>query len=441
MNGSKLTIKSAGGISAAGADTSAEADAPRHVPARPLSGPNERLRVLMILHMPWTRDLGAPRVSVEVAEEFERQGLTVDKYDINDAMGRRTYLNTIFAMPLFARHARRYVRRNGHKYDVIQAEQGNLPYTKQELGFEGLLVARSNGLVHFHEQWERENERPPRNPLRRLAKRAYNAETVTRSFATADALILINGDEYAYVADTLGFRDKTYLFHNGLSRERMAAFKAARTPPAQRLQNRQIAFIGHWNRRKGANDLPIILRRVRQAQPTARMLLLGTGHDADTVRAVFDREDREFVSVVPQYRSEELPGLLTDASVGVFPSYMEGFGIGVLELLAAGVPTLAYDVPGPREMLRQFAPPLLVPSGNADQMAQRLLALLAQSPTAYGDLSQQACDVAARFGWQDISAAMIAMYRARLAELKTGSQAGLGAGSELGSEAGPYGAK
>lgn len=372
----------------------------------------------MILHAPWTRDLGMPRVSVEVAEEFERQGLTVDKFDIDDAFPRHTYLNTIFAMPLFARRARQFVRQHGRKYDVIQAEQGNLPYSKQDLRFSGLLVARSNGLAHFYEQWERQYQKPSRNPLRRLAKYVYNAETATRSFATSDAIILINQDEYAYTAGELGFRDKAYLFHNGLSRERITQFAAQRTLPATRLQNEMVAFIGHWDSRKGKHDLPPILRQLRQARPRTRFLLLGTGFDSDAVRAGFAPEDREYIEVVPQYRSEELPGLLSDASVGVFPSYIEGFGIGVLELLAAGIPTLAYDVPGPREMLAQFTPPLLVKAGDADSMARQLMALLTQSPDAYAELSNRSCEIAAQFQWEHTAAAMIAMYRERLAALK-----------------------
>ena len=376
------------------------------------------LKVLMILHVPWTRDLGASRVSLEVAEEFERQGLTVDKFDINDAFPRRTYLNMIFAMPLFARHARRYARQHGHKYDVIQAEQGNLPYTKQDLRFEGLLVARSNGLVHFQEQWMRHNERPARNPLRRLATYVYNSGTVTRSFETADAIILINQDEYNYTARELGFKDKAYLFHNGLSRARMAAFAARYTPPAQRLQNAQVVFIGYWNSRKGADDFPRILRQVRQAHPQTRFLLLGTGHEPDAVRASFAPEDREYIEVVAQYRSEELPGLLASATVGIFPSYMEGFGMGVLEMLAAGIPTLAYDIPGPREMLTRFAPPLLVKAGDIDTMAQRLLALLLQPEAQYAALSQQSLNIAAQFQWKDTAAGMLAMYRERLKIMK-----------------------
>ena len=378
----------------------------------------EPLRILMILHMAWSRDMGGPRVSVEVADEFALRGHTVEKFDIHDAFPRSTYLNRVFAKFLFTFRARRYVREHGSRFDVIQAEQGNLPFSKRDLHYNGLLVARSNGLAHFHEQSQRKNRTGrTRNPLRMLAERLSNSRVVERSFRHADAIILINQDELEFTANTLGFGEKACLFHNGLSRARMAAFVAERTPPPARLAGQQITFIGRWDERKGSGDIPRIFRQIRQKLPSTRLLLLGTGCLAPEVLAGFAPEDRAQVSVVPQFQSEELPGLLRQATVGMFPSAMEGFGIGVLEQLAVGVPTVAYDVPGPREMLRQFAPPLLVEEGSRDAMAQCLLDILQLPGDAYAALSARAGEVAARFQWHNTAEGMLAMYAERLARL------------------------
>jgi glycosyltransferase involved in cell wall biosynthesis len=392
----------------------------------------EPLKILMILHMAWTRDMGGPRVSVEVADEFMQRGHTVEKFDIHDAFPRSTYLNRVFAQFLFTYRARRFVRQYGSRYDVIQAEQGNLPFSKRELRYEGLLVARSNGLTHFHEQSDLKNRtNRVRNPLRALAKRLWNSREVERSFHAADAIILINQDELEFTAGTLGFREKAYLFHNGLSRARLAAFVAQRTAPQARLDSLQLCFIGRWDVRKGSGDIPRVFRQVRQTLPSTRLLLLGTGFTEAELRAAFAPEDREQVEVVPQFRSEELPGLLRQATVGMFPSAMEGFGIGVLEQLAAGVPTVAYDVPGPREMLRQFAPPLLVEAGNADALVTSLTCLLQLSGDAYAALSARSCEIAACFQWHDIAEGMLAMYAERLGKrpraLKDEAQASLSA--------------
>ena len=65
------------------------------------------------------------------------------------------------------------------------------------------------------------------------------------------------------------------------------------------------------------------------------------------------RASTDGVTVLPHYRSEELPELLAPVTVGALPTYVEGYGLGIVEQLAAGIPSIAYDVPGPRTLLRR----------------------------------------------------------------------------------------
>ncbi len=373
--------------------------------------------------------MGAPRVSVETADEFVKLGHQVDKFDIHDAFPNRNRLSAYFEAARFSHRAVEYVRRHGHNYDVIQAEQGNLPVTKQQLGYKGVLIARSNGLAHFHLAYLRaEQERKRRqgiregtvigNLLRGLAERTYDPlAEVERSFVAADAIIMINQAEWQYVSENLGHRDKTVLLNNAMSEERHAAFAARRTPPAARLAAQQISFIGGWTDLKGSRDFPRLVRAVRKARPGTRFLLLGTGVEANTVRSCFDQADRDAVEVVARYASADLPELLSTATIGVQLSYSEGFGLGILESLAAGIPTLAYDAPGPREMLRRFEPPLLTPVGDVETAAQRLLTLLALSENEYTALSKQSCMIASHFRWPDIACKMLALYEQKRTEL------------------------
>ena len=79
------------------------------------------------------------------------------------------------------------------------------------------------------------------------------------------------------------------------------------------------------------------------------------------------------IEVIPRYLPEELPSLLASCSVGVFPSYIEGMPFGVLEMLAASIPVIAYDSPGPPMML---PPEYLVPRGDVTTMASKTAKLL-----------------------------------------------------------------
>ena len=393
-------------------------------------GMTRPLKILMIMHMRWTREAGAPRVSFELAEEFRRTGHTVDKFDIQDALGsRKTKLESYFEPIRFARKAIEFVRRNGAGYDVIQAEHGNLPATKSELNFGGVLVSRTNGLAHFYAEYERKMAEANRqngvrqgtlvgNALRWIAAQTGGGlNDVGRSFEAADTIVLSNTDEVAYVSSVLGYAQKVHLAPNGLSETRFAEFASRSVAPSDRLRHRTAAFIGAWGKRKGSCEFPRIAREIRKRIPDANLLLLGTGYGPETILPQFAEEDHTLIRVIPRFTAADLPQLLSQATVGLFPSYIEGFPSGVLEMLAAGLPTVGYDVPGTRDMLRHFADELLVTAGDSDAIAVRIAALLLLSLQQYEVLSTQAAEIAGRFRWAVIAQRMMEMYQRRLAGL------------------------
>ena len=125
-----------------------------------------------------------------------------------------------------------------------------------------------------------------------------------------------------------------------------------------------VGFVGTFDPRKGMCEFPDLVDRVVSQVPGATFRLLGTAglvRDADGVRRYFPRRLRSLLEIWPRYEPNELPGLLTGVSIGVFPSRVESFGYGVLEMLAASIPVFAFDAPGPNVMLSSES---LVPVGG-----------------------------------------------------------------------------
>ena len=122
----------------------------------------------------------------------------------------------------------------------------------------------------------------------------------------------------------------------------------------------------HWNvgREKGARDWSEIIRRIRARVPEAQFRFLGTMVDSKAILPDLQLDTLEGIEFISDYQPDDLPGLLADCTVGAFPSYAEGFGLAVLEQLAAGIPTIAYDTAGPRDLLGGRLPELLVPKGD-----------------------------------------------------------------------------
>lgn len=385
---------------------------------------NGVLRILMVLHMPWDRNLGGPRVQLELAEELERMGHKVAKFDLRDAFpsGLKEWSRN---PRLFSEQAAAFLRRHHRDFDVVDAHQGNLPFTARELGFPGLVVGRSVGLYALYDEFQ-DFERiqwPPRNLKARLGHvlRSLGATRsqmeFRRSLECADVLIVMNEDESTYIAEKLTIGTRCEVIPYGLARERREALAPARDALATRLQARRIAFIGAWGPRKGSRDWGAIIRQVRVDSPDARFLFLGTGAAPESVLSDLELPPCDWIEIVPGYMAEELPALLRDATIGALPTYIEGFGIGLLECLAAGIPAIAYDVPGPREMLRGFQPPMMVPPGDTNTFAGLLSRLLGLSAGEYGELCARALNVTDRFHGEEVARRTLAVYTSALASL------------------------
>ncbi len=347
-------------------------------------------RILFAVNTPWTEKLGVPRVSIELARHLEMLGHTCEKYSWEDTGMRQNKITGPFGVARFQRKLLKHIRKHGHQYDVIQAECNLLPFPRSAYRFDGILIAKSNGLPHLYHRYLNKDILPRLqreagergtligNAVRSLARWVNGGlRAVEGSFEAADKIHLLNQDEMAFVRDELGFGDKCVYVPNGLSNERAAALAASATPE-QRAASDTVVFIGTWSLRKGKLEFPKIVRLVRAARPATRFRLIGTYTDAATVQAAFDPQDREHVEVIPQYDPDELPRLLADARCGVFPSYIEGFPLGVLEMLAAGIPVVVWDVPGPREMLQGGGAGSLIPAGDVQATAEAVLGSFAQ---------------------------------------------------------------
>jgi glycosyltransferase involved in cell wall biosynthesis len=95
---------------------------------------------------------------------------------------------------------------------------------------------------------------------------------------------------------------------------------------------------------------------------------------------------------------ELLPGLYAGAAAVVYPSWYEGFGLPVLEALAAGVPVVASDVPALREVAGDTA--LFAPPASVDALVdaiQRSLDADQQSAAEHERRRQRA----KRYSWDD----------------------------------------
>jgi glycosyltransferase involved in cell wall biosynthesis len=96
--------------------------------------------------------------------------------------------------------------------------------------------------------------------------------------------------------------------------------------------------------------------------------------------------------------------LMRTAWANVFPSPKEGWGITVVEAAACGTPSLASESPGLRDSVRHGETGFLVPHGDVEGLAARMIEL-ADSPPLVARLGERARRFAEGLTWERTAAA------------------------------------
>ncbi len=183
-----------------------------------------------------------------------------------------------------------------------------------------------------------------------------------------------------------------------------------------------LLFLGRVKRYKGVDLILEALGRLRSdGFPGIRLRVGGRGDDLPRLRtraAELGVDGAvDFLGFVPE---EEKRTLLRRSWVHVLTSAKEGWGITVLEAGACGTPTVASDVPGLRDSVRDGRTGLLVPHRDVPKLTAALRRVLGSSELR-GSLGKAAREFSQGFGWDETAA--------RVEEVLEGAASGLTGGA------------
>jgi glycosyltransferase involved in cell wall biosynthesis len=155
-----------------------------------------------------------------------------------------------------------------------------------------------------------------------------------------------------------------------------------------------VLFAGRLSKEKGVAELVTILKSIRRAVPRCIAAVVGDGPLREQLQR--DMPDVFFSGWVDE---EILAKMYAAADVFLFPSRFDTFGNVVLEAHACGLPVVAYNTKGPRDIIVHDKTGCLVESRQ--EMADAAASLLLDTQKRY-NFRQNALLRAAEFNAPDI---------------------------------------
>lgn len=173
-----------------------------------------------------------------------------------------------------------------------------------------------------------------------------------------------------------------------------------------------IGFIGRLDPVK---RIPDLLEAVHRLSGLVQLHVFGEGGERRRIESeiarlgVSDCVTMHGAAARPQEALEKI-GLL------VLPSAAEGFGLVLIEAMAAGVPVVATNVPGIRDVVRDGQTGLLVPAASPQRLAEAIERMVRDAAMRRRIAEEAAADVRQRFSWEKV----IEQYRALLCGTPSG---------------------
>jgi poly(glycerol-phosphate) alpha-glucosyltransferase len=186
----------------------------------------------------------------------------------------------------------------------------------------------------------------------------------------------------------------------------------------------RVAIVARLEAQKRLQDAIAAFSQVVEAVPEARLDIFGDGSKRADLQAEIDRRGLG-EHVVLRGFDPDARDALWSASAFLMTSSFEGYPLSTLESMSRGCPVVSYDIKyGPREQIRDGVDGFLVPRGDVDGLARRVVELLT-SPELVARMSEAARATAAGFApdqfvvrWGEVlrSAGRLRRYRTSIEE-------------------------
>ncbi len=171
--------------------------------------------------------------------------------------------------------------------------------------------------------------------------------------------------------------------------------------PSEKYPSPLILYLGRLKPYKSVDVLIKAFTKVSKKIPYAKLVIAGDGESRHELKLLAKKLGIMNKIIFTGRISEERKiKLMQESWVLVNPSLMEGWGITTIEANACGTPVVASDVPGLRDSIKNPHTGLLVPYGNVNAFADKIVVLL-KNEKIRNKMQRNCVEWASFFSWNN----------------------------------------
>ena len=252
------------------------------------------------------------------------------------------------------------------------------------------------------------------------------ASKINYALDRADAITSISDGIRASLMEAGANKDKIFNVPNGVDIER---FKSVCEMPLSKFLHlssdaRAIVTVGNYHPRKGQEVIVKAMPSILASVPDAKLIIVGRGTDA--LRPLIQQLELDHVVLLTgsiefptttfkkdtDIVEDKLASVLKNSDVFVSAGTQEGsegLSLAVLEAMAAGLPVIATNISGNKDIIKHGINGFLVEPSNEKSLSKKIIEVLLNKKLRMR-MSNEAFSVANQYSWLQVANNYVKVY-------------------------------
>jgi glycosyltransferase involved in cell wall biosynthesis len=361
------------------------------------------MKILIAAYVLRRREGGVAGVAYGVGQGLEQLGHEVEYLFMED-LPVKSWVPSRFAELGFALELSKFIRKNPGRFSVVNIHApagcvyGPLHRILPRLRANGpAYVMTLHGLeerrIHAMSREAKKGRADHFNFRNRLWHSFYHLPRFVLSIKTADHAVCVGRETWTVLQLKYNLdSDRVSYAPNGVAPRFFVPREAAHG------QSARLLYAGTWLDQRGIFYLRDALRGISKRLPGVRLTIAGCGSGEEAVRNFFEPDLQPLVDVISMVPYEQMPALLAENDIFVFPSVMEGTPLAIQEAMAGGMAVVTTETCGMIDLVENEYNGLLIPPADSEAL-ENAVVRLALDPDLRTRLGCAARETMKRFTW------------------------------------------